>query len=77
MALGAAIGKGTEFNNSLAIGWFGIRQPTSSLLFDTIELIIEDFFFFKISVRGPGQKRSANLLATSFISKSSLIFCKL
>ena len=54
-ALGAAIGKVTDFNNADAILWSGILHPTKFELFDKklfIELI---FFFFKIKVRGPGQ----------------------
>ena len=59
-ALGAATGKFTDWSNLFAILFFGMRHPIKFLLLDNNGFIILVFFFFKINVRGPGQKNLIN-----------------
>ena len=73
LALGAAIGLPNDLINFKAVILFGILTPIVSKFALAKLLILDSFFFFKIIVIGPGQKRSFNFLISSFISQFSSI----
>ena len=76
LALGAAIGLPKDLINFNAVVLLGILTPIVSKFALANSLILDSFFFFKITVIGPGQKRSLNFLISSFISQFSSTWSK-